>query len=295
MRVGFVGLGLMGQPMALRLVRTGHDVVVWNRTPERASVLVGEGATLAANLEEVFENSDIVLLMLANASAIDAVLDRGGPRFAARVARPVVVAMGTTSPESSYRLSRAISDLGGRYVEAPVSGSRPVAEQGQLIGMLAGESEVCALVAPVLEPLCREIVECGPIPRALHTKLAVNIYLIAMVGSLAEAWSYATRSGVDLDTLRRILDAGPMSSVVSRAKAALLAKNAFPAQATIRDVLYNSNLIREAANGSAAVTPLIEAVASLLEESVELGWGEFDMVAVERAYLHRAQQRLGAL
>lgn len=287
MRVGFIGLGLMGQAMALRLVRTNYEVLVWNRSPERSEPLREAGARVADAVSEVFESTDVALLMLADAQAIDAVLDRGGPEFARRVKSTVIVAMGTTSPDSSQRLALDIAKVRGRYVEAPVSGSKPMAEQGGLIGMLAGEPDVCALVRPILLSMCSEVVDCGRVSRALHTKLAVNVFLVNMVCGLAEAWAYAEVAGVDVSVLRQVLDRGPMSSTVSRAKSALLFEHRFPAQAAVRDVLYNAKLIRDAAQTMHASTPLMDASALLLQRASDLGLGESDMAAVVRSFAHQ--------
>jgi 3-hydroxyisobutyrate dehydrogenase len=133
--VGFVGLGVMGQPMAVNLARAGVDLVVWNRTPARSEPVRAAGARVAATAAEVFARADVVFLMLADGPAIDAVL--GG--VAADLTGRVVVHMGTTSPEYSRGLEARVRARGGSYVEAPVSGSRLPAEAGRLVGMLAGD------------------------------------------------------------------------------------------------------------------------------------------------------------
>src|SRR4051812_20018688 len=111
----------MGQPMALNLVRAGTPVVVFNRSPARCEPLRAAGAQVAASPAEVFERAETVILMLADETAVDAVLGRGTPAFAARLAGRTVVHMGTTSPEYSAGLRDAVVAAGGRYVEAPVS------------------------------------------------------------------------------------------------------------------------------------------------------------------------------
>lgn len=119
MRVGFVGLGVMGRPMALNLARAGTPLVLWNRTPERCALLRAAGAEVAAGPAEVFERADTVLLMLADEAAVDAVLGRGTPGFAGRVAGRTVVHMGTTSAEYSAALEKDVGAAGGAYAEAP--------------------------------------------------------------------------------------------------------------------------------------------------------------------------------
>ncbi|WNM31502.1 NAD(P)-dependent oxidoreductase [Streptomyces sp. Li-HN-5-11] len=283
MNVGFIGLGVMGQPMALRLARSGTPLVVWNRTAARTAPVRAAGAEVAADADEVFARTDVVLLMLAHDLAIDATLGRGGPDFSARVAGRVVVHMGTTSPEYSRGLEADVHAAGGRYVEAPVSGSRVPAENGQLVAMLAGEERAVELVRPLLAPLCRETFVCGPAPSALLMKLSVNLFLITLVTGLTEAFHFAERQGLDQGLFLDVLGAGPMASAVSRMKAPKLLAGDFAVQAAALDVLKNNRLIAEAARGAGIASPLLDVCHALFEETVSLGHAGEDMVAVLRA------------
>ena len=153
MELGFIGLGVMGLPMARRLAAAGRPLRVWSRSGS-AALDDMPGVHHAASAAEVFEQADTVLLMLANAAAADAVLARGTPQFAHRVQGRTVVTMGTTAPEYSAGLAADVRAAGGRYVEAPVSGSRVPAEQGRLVLMLAGaDAGELARVAELLAPL----------------------------------------------------------------------------------------------------------------------------------------------
>ncbi|MEV5146525.1 NAD(P)-dependent oxidoreductase [Streptomyces sp. NPDC052727] len=283
MHVGFIGLGVMGRPMALRLASAGTPLVVWNRTPQRAEPLHAAGAEVAADAGEVFARAEVVLLMLADEAAMDSVLGRGTPDMAARVAGRTVVHMGTTSPEYSRALETEVRAAGGRYVEAPVSGSRVPAEQGQLVSMLAGEEAAVAAVRPLLAPMCREAFVCGAVPGALLMKLAVNIFLITQVTGLTEAFHFAERQGLDRRLFLEVLDAGPMASGVSRMKAPKLRERDFAVQAAALDVLKNNRLIAEAARKAHLASPLLDVCHTLFEETVAQGYGGEDMVAVLRA------------
>lgn len=283
MRVGFVGLGVMGRPMALNLARAGVPLVVWNRTLERCTPLREAGAEVAASPAEVFERADTVLLMLADEAAVDAVLGRGTPAFGTRLAGRTVVHMGTTSAEYSAALEKNVRAAGGAYAEAPVSGSRVPAEQGELVAMLAGEDPVLADVRPLLAPMCRESFDCGPVPGALLMKLAVNIFLITQVTGLTEAFHFADRHGLNRARFLDVLDAGPMASSVSRMKAPKLLARDFAVQAAATDVLKNNRLIAEAARAAGVASPLLDVCHALFEETVTGGHGDEDMVAVLRA------------
>src|SRR5215813_13539059 len=243
MSVGFIGLGLMGEPMARNLAHAGTPLIVWNRTTAKAEALREAGAHVVASPAQVFAMSDVVVLMLANAGAIDAVLCRGTAEFAQLVAGRTVVHMGTTSPGYSRELDVEIRAAGGCYVEAPVSGSRKPAEAGELVAMLAGDQPAVDMVRPLITPLCLDIFDCGAVPNALLMKLAVNLYLITMVTGLVEAVHFAERRGLDLALLVAILDAGPMASDVSRVKAAKLLAQDFTVQAAISNVLENNRLV----------------------------------------------------
>jgi 3-hydroxyisobutyrate dehydrogenase len=283
--VGFVGLGVMGQPMALNLVRAGTELIVWNRSPERAAPLREAGAVVAADPAEVFAAAGTVILMLANDRVIDDVLGRGTAAFATMVAGRTVVHMGTTAPAYSAGLGADVIGAGGAYVEAPVSGSRGPAESGDLVVMIAGGGPE---VETVLRPMCREIVRCGDVPGALLMKLAVNTFLISMVTGLAEAFHFAGRHGLDPATLSAALDAGPMASAVSRIKGHKLRERDFEVQAAIRDVLYNSELVVDAARQAGIASPLLDVCRALFTETDRAGYGGEDMAAVIRALESRS-------
>ncbi len=281
--MGFIGLGTMGEPMAINLVKAGVSLWVWNRSPAKCAILAEAGAHVAASPAELFARCEAVFLMLADGPATDAALARGTPAFRDRVRGRLVVHMATTSPGYSKGLEADVRAAGGRYVEAPVSGSRKPAEAGQLVAMLAGEPADVAEVRPLVAPMCRSAMECGPVPGALLMKLAVNIFLITLVTGLAEATHFAERHGLDLALLKAILDDGPMASDVSRIKSAKLAARDFSVQAAISNVLENNRLVAEAAREAGIASPLLDVCHALYAETRDLGLEGEDMVAVLRA------------
>jgi 3-hydroxyisobutyrate dehydrogenase len=278
--IGFIGLGVMGTPMAMNLARAGTPLVVWNRTAEKCAPLEALGARRVDHVHEVFRETSAVILMLANERAIDAVVQRGSDELAALVREQTIVNMGTTSPGYSQRLADDIAAAGGHYVEAPVSGSRKPAEAGQLIGMLAGAAEDVERVQPLLAPMCARTFACGEVPRALRMKLAVNLYLIATVTALAEATHFAERHALDLELFREVLDAGPMASSVSRVKLPKLIGREFSVQAAISDVRMNSALVAAAAREAGIASPVLDVCHALFAETETSGRGALDMAAV---------------
>jgi len=288
MRVGFIGLGIMGLPMAKRLANAEMPLVVWNRRPGPAEELAGEGGRVARAPADVFAGADVIIIMLATGEAIDSVLGRGGSGFAAMVRGKILVNMGTFAPSYSRGLMVDVERCGGRYVEAPVSGSRVPAASGELLVLLAGEDSACAAVRPILAPMCREIVDCGPVPSALVMKLAVNILLIATATGLAEAFHFAGGNGIDLQRFRAVIDASPMASAVSRIKSEKLAAADFAPQAAVGDVLKNVRLIAAQARSTGLATPLIDECEALFAETLALGEGALDMAAVIHAIAARS-------
>jgi 3-hydroxyisobutyrate dehydrogenase len=287
--VGFIGLGVMGQPMALNLARAGTGLVVWNRSPGKSEALSAAGAKVAAAPAEVLAEARVVILMLAGAAAIDSALGRGTPEFTRNVARHTIVHMGTTAPDYSRGLEADIRSAGGSYVEAPVSGSRKPAEAGQLVAMVAGERAAVDEVSPLLRPMCHQTIACGPVPNALLMKFSVNLFLITMVTGLAEAAHFADRHGLDMRQFASVLDVGPMASSVSRVKALKLVTRDFDVQASISDVLENNcQQIAEAARAAGIASPLLDACHALFGEAHALGLGGADMAAVIRAIEQRS-------
>jgi 3-hydroxyisobutyrate dehydrogenase len=289
--IGFIGLGLMGEPMALNLLRAGTPLVVWNRTRSKCKLLEEGGAIVAENAAEVFARCEIVILMLLDGTVVDGVLERNSSTFLEWVQGHTLINMGTMTPDYSKALAAEVRGAGGRYVEAPVSGSRKPAEASQLVAMLAGDADAIANVRPMLAPMCREMMICGPVPNALLMKLSVNLFLISLVTGLAEAVHFADRHGLDLDQFVAVLNAGPMASDVSRVKAAKLLAQDFTAQAAIGNVLYNNRLIAEAARAAGIASPLLDVCHALYAETEALGLGGADMVAV----IHAIEARSGLI
>lgn len=289
--LGFIGLGTMGEPMALNLLKSGAPLVVWNRSASKSRILADAGASVAKDPVEVFARCECVILMLRDAAATDTVLGRGSKAVQRLVTGRTLINMATYAPCYSAALDADVRAAGGRYVEAPVSGSRKPAEAAELVAMLAGDPGDVATVRPLLVPMCRDAIVCGAIPSALYMKLAVNLYMIPMVTGLAEAVHFATRHGLDLARLATVLGAGPMASDVSRVKAGKLVAHDFAAQASIANVLENVELIAAAAREAGVASPLLDVCHVLYGETKGLGLGGADMIAVIRAIEQRTKAR----
>lgn len=288
MSVGFIGLGKMGAPMAANLLRAGIPLIVWNRNADKSKTLEAVGAQVAASVAELFASTSIILMMLLDEQAIDAVLERGTARFDALVSGKTLVTLGTTSAEYSSGLELDLLRAGGHYVEAPVSGSRVPAERGTLVGMVAGDSVSVAAVMPLLEPLCAKAFKCGLVPSAVRTKIAVNHFLILMVAALGETVASARAVGVDLSVLQEVLDAGPMASDVSRLKFDKLIRGDFSPQASVKDAGKIARLALTQTTAGGARAPLMECCVELYRSAEDIGWQDLDMIAATRTLEERA-------
>jgi 3-hydroxyisobutyrate dehydrogenase len=289
--VGFIGLGAMGEPMALNLVKAGTPLLVWNRTPAKSAILGKAGATVAKDAAEVFARCEVILFMLVDGAAMDGVLGRETRTFAERVKGRTLINMATPPPEYSKALEREVRAAGGWFVEAPVSGSRKPAETGQLVAMLGGEPDVVDRIRPLLAPMCRAVIACGAVPNGLYMKLAVNVFLTAVVTGLAEAAHFAERHGLDLAQFVSAIDAGPLASDVSRVKGAKLVAHDFAPQASIANVQENVRLIAAAARDAGIASPLTDVALALYGETKALGHSNEDMIAVIRAIEERTAKR----
>ena len=283
--VGFIGLGLMGSAIASRLL-TQRPLLVWNRTPAASQPLVAEGAEAAASPGEVFMHCEAVFVMVSDESAIDHILGFGDDKLRDRM----LVQMSTVTPDYSAALAERVRRAGGRYVEAPVSGSRQPALSGQLVAMLAGDPTAVDEVEELLRPVCTSVFRCGQPPQAMQMKLAVNVFLISLVTGLAESVHFAEAHGLDAQLLAGILETGPMASFVSRTKAAKLVSGDFSPQAAIPDVLKNAMLVVDSARQHRVAATLLDDCARLFAEASELGHTDDDMVAVIAAYRARTTE-----
>lgn len=281
-RIGFIGLGDMGVPMAGRLADAGLNPLVWSRRPESADPVIARRAERAASVDELFDACDRVVLMLAHAEAMDEVLGRGTPDFARRVAGVTLIHMGTTPPGYSEALSAAVIEAGGQYAEVPVSGSTGPAATGDLVAMTAGSQAAIAAAEEIVAHMCRAIVPCGEVPKALQMKLAVNTYLGGLVTGLFEAFNLARKADLDLPTFARILEAGPMSCDLMRMKLPKLLDEDYAPQGSIRQACNNMKMIVDEGARIGAPVPVSQVMRDLVDAAARAGWQDEDMVAMTK-------------
>jgi 3-hydroxyisobutyrate dehydrogenase len=279
-KIGFIGLGHMGEPMARNLANAGILLAVWNRSEAATHWFREHHVEVSERPEDLFNSCSVAILMLANSQAIDKVLGRGTAQFPLRVGGKTIINMGTVAPGFSAALAADIRASGGRFVECPVSGSRVPAEEGELVAMLAGDPDGVEEAKTLIGPMCGRSFACGEVPAALMMKLAVNHFLITMVTGLVEATHFAQCNELDVELFRDVIGSGPMGSKVSSAKLDKIVNTDLSAQASLRDVLMNTELIVEQATKVQVAAPLLQQCLYLYREAEGLGLGGSDMIGV---------------
>jgi len=280
-KIGFIGLGTMGLPMARNLAVAGIALSAWNRTPKSADAFPGGcNVEIAPSSRAVLRGSQTSILMLLNQDAIDAVLERHTAAFAQNVRGKTIIGMGSVDPSYSIALANGIAEAGGAYLEAPVSGSRLPAERGQLVCLLGGDPAVADAAAHLLRPMCKDQIYCGAAGDALRMKLAINLYLCSSLVALAEATNFARKANLPLDTFKQAVALGPLSSDFVTIKLPKMIEGEFAVQAGVADAHASTCLIRTEAARLRASTPQLDVSSALYERAVEALGPGVDMSSV---------------
>lgn len=203
MKLGVAGIGKMGAAVAARLIVVGHDVTVWNRTPEKAKGVAG--ASVAATPAELAQKSEAVLSILTDAAALDAVYNGRSGLLDGNVAGKLFIDMSTVLPATETALARAVRATGAAFVECPVGGSTGPARQGKLIGLMGAEPADAARARPILEQLCRRLEHAGPVGSGAVLKFTINLPLMVYWQALGEALALARSLAIDPDRLMDLL------------------------------------------------------------------------------------------
>lgn len=279
MRLGFLGLGVMGSPMARNLAKK-YPLMAWNRSPAKYATLKQASAvSFGETPAKVVENSDIIFVMLFNAAAIQSILDVD---FKRALPGKILVNTSSVSVEFSKFFDKEIREAGGQFLEMPVSGSKVPAEEGQLVGMMAGDRDLAETIKPFVEPLTRSAVYCGPIGSGLKAKYAINTLLITLTVGLAEAMNLAKAQGLDLAAFGQVVEACPMASAYSHIKVGKMLAQDWSPQAALKDCYNSTQLIQSAAVSANIQSPLMDVCGKLYAQAMEAGLGEEDMIAIAK-------------
>lgn len=278
MKVAIVGAGRMGGAMAARLQQAGTDVVVYNRTRSRAEAV---GAAVADTAREAAAAADVVLVSLADDAAV--LQAYSGPDGIAAGLRggSVVVETSTVDPETVHRVADLVGERGAALLDAPVSGSVPLVEQGKLTFMVGGPEDALAQVRPVLDVLAAQVLHVGPLGSGAVVKLAVNTVVHALNQALSEALVLAERADVPRETTYEVFTHSAIASpFVAYKRAAFERPDETAVAFSLELVAKDLDLIVQLAERVGAAMPQAAANREAALAALEAGLGPRDMSAM---------------
>jgi 3-hydroxyisobutyrate dehydrogenase-like beta-hydroxyacid dehydrogenase len=281
MSVGFIGLGIMGSRQAASLRRDGFELTVFNRTRERAEAWAAEhGGHVAASPSEVGERSDVVITMVVDGSQVEQLLL--GEDGAAAGAKPgtLFVDMSTIGPGDARRIGAALAERGHRFVDAPVTGSAPKAEDGTLTIMVGGSDADVRRAMPLLEAMGEIIVHVGEVGAGQQVKVLSNAVTAVNCATLAQALVVARRAGVDVGALLKVMGAGSANSTMLQLKGELMLTHDFTPLFKLEHMLKDVRLCLDDARAAGAAFPFAAVAGELYAAGAGRGLGEQDFAAV---------------
>lgn len=280
--VGFVGLGIMGGPMAANLVRAGYDVTGFNRSPAKVERLVDAGGRAAGSVAEAVRGAEIVVTMLPDSPDVEAVLLGEEGVFAHAEPGTLVIDCSSIRPDTTRALDEAARTRGLRLLDAPVSGGEPKAIDGTLSIMVGGAAEDVEAGRALLEVLGSTVVHVGPAGAGQTVKIANQLVVAGNIGLLAEALVFLETHGVDTEAGLRVLGGGLAGSAVLDAKGAKMREREFTPG--FRMELHHKDLgnLEAAARSAGVSVPLGALVSQLVAAAIAGGDGELDHSALFR-------------
>ena len=292
-RVGFIGLGIMGTRMAANLRRTGFELVVWNRTSQTARDWAAEhGAEVAESPAQVAEHSDVVITMVVDGEQVESVLL--GDWGAAEGARPglLCVDMSTIGPRAARRIGDLLAERGIEFMDAPVTGSSPKAEDGTLTIMAGGSPAAFERARPLFEAMGDLVVHVGEVGQGQLVKVINNAVAAANTAIVAEALVAGKLAGADLDALVTVMRAGSGASAMLELKEGPMRAHDWSTLFKLAHMLKDLRLCLDEAQAVGARMELTEDVAKLLAEAERQGLGERDFAALLEVVEERSGARL---
>ena len=282
MRLGFLGLGIMGTPMAGRLVRGGHDLTVWNRTPAACQPLVDLGAQQAENPAAVAAAAEITFAMLADPSAALAVACGPDGVCTGLGSGRGYVDFSTVDAGTSRRIAAAVQARGGRFLEAPVSGSKAPAEQGTLVILAAGDESLYRDAGPLLDLVGSRRLYLGAAGNGARLKLVVNLIMGGMMAALCEGLTLAQRSGLAADDLLSVLAAGAVANPMFAGKGPRMVSGDFATAFPLKHMQKDLRLALELAEELDTALPASAATEAVFGRALAAGDGDLDFSALLR-------------
>jgi 3-hydroxyisobutyrate dehydrogenase-like beta-hydroxyacid dehydrogenase len=282
--VGLIGLGNMGTAMAERLLDAGYELVVFNRTPEKAEPLAARGAAVAATYADLLERVDVVVTSLADDAALEAVASA-----VVEAARPgvVLVDVSTVSPNASARVASLAEAAGVPYLRAPVSGNPSVVRAGNLTFMVSGPREVLEAVEDVIRAIGPTVHYVGDAEQARVVKLAINTMIAVLVQAMSETVLLGEASGVSREAILEVMGSSAVGAPVVKYKSGPLLHDDYSATFTTALMEKDIDLALDAAEAAGVELPLAREMKQHLRATIEDGYGDDDFLALFQ-HLRRA-------
>jgi 3-hydroxyisobutyrate dehydrogenase len=294
MRIGIAGLGRMGTAMAERLMEVGHELTVWNRSPDKTKALVDAGATAAATPADLAASVEAIITILTDAKALDAVYRGPSGLLSGDLAGKLIIEMSTVQPDTEAALAQEVRAKGAAYVECPVGGTTGPARTGKLIGLVGGDTADVARARPILEQLCRRLEHVGPVGAGASMKLSINLPLLVFYQALGEAYALCRHLNFDRTAMMDLFadtSGGPnILKVRGPVIAAALSGESAPNPAFDVDSI-RKDLRTMVAEGKARGfdLPLVQQALAVYDQASEAGWGKRDGSSLPAYWSSRSQ------
>jgi 3-hydroxyisobutyrate dehydrogenase-like beta-hydroxyacid dehydrogenase len=257
--IGFIGLGLMGGPMASNLVKAGFPVTVWNRTASKAESLVKQGAKLAANPRAAALQADVLITIVSDPAALEEVLWGANGAIEGLRRGSLYIDSSTVSPDLARRVAKVCANRGVEFLDAPVTGGNWGAEKGELLYMIGGDAKAFDRAKPVLDVLGKKFFLLGPNGAGQTVKLGMNLILAMQVDALAEALAVVTAAGVEGERLVEVLQSSMGRTALLDIKAPLMLKHEYKASFPLRLMQKDLRLALEMAREHGVTLPAAAA------------------------------------
>ncbi len=275
MRVAFLGLGIMGHAMATNLVKAGHEVTVWNRTPGK----LVEGAGIAPTPVAAAQGAEVVWLCVSDTAAVEKILF-GPEGIEQSLTEGMIIADSSTiSPSSTVKFAERVRAKGVAYVDAPMTGSKIGAANGTLIFMVGGDEATIDRLSPLFAAMGKKVFRMGETSKGQATKLAMNLQIALIFEGFAEALTLATKLGVDSKQLLSLIDASMVRSGVVDYKGPFILQRDFTPNFPLRLMHKDIRLALEAAKEARVKLPALETVEEIYEMATEDGHQDLDYAA----------------
>jgi 3-hydroxyisobutyrate dehydrogenase-like beta-hydroxyacid dehydrogenase len=293
MRIGFAGIGRMGEPMAFRLLNANFPLIVWNRTPEKLTALTAAGARAAATLRELAAESDVVLTMVTDDAAVESIYLGSNGLLAVPVKGKIFADMSTILPATVSRIASAVTDHGASFVDAPVAGTVQPAREGRLLIFAGGSAGDVERLKPVFNVLARRIDHLGPVGSGAAMKLVHNALLSTYWAVFAEAMAMGTRYGLDLKRMLDVISESPANFAALGMKTPLLLGQSAEVAFNIANVRKDLRAIVSFAQSTGVPIPIVHKALEKYEHAIAQGYAEEDVAGIVSLSLRERGPRSG--